>query len=354
MKRFLSFLAISTIALTMASCGGDSNAPALKNFKVQVKDLTETSLTLEIEALIPDKYFCFDFVTEEAFKKNGADFYFKKAIEQIEVYHMLPEELFSKNKVSVPYQIEQGTDYVLCLFYVTDDLELDGEIEHTIISTITGKFQVSFSNIQPNTATVTIVPRDQNMRYIVDALPQKMYEVLKDDLESDIKNETFKDGVFTGTQTIPLNQLDPGTLYAFLVAEIDENGKAVGDIEIYTFTTADVEIISTMSLALSGNVMYSQDMGLFLIVAIKNGFGISLIVASSDLEATYTEKDLFEDGEMYSYVGTSEKDNSKIVKAEFSGKKISDMAYTYIGWVVCADGTRYDINLTCVVGAPQD
>ena len=140
MKKVLSILAIGAVvlgmAVSMSSCGGnEGNNPELKNFKVQVKELTSTSVTLEIEALIPDKYFCFDFVTEEAFKKNGADFYFKKFINQIEENNMKPEDLFSKNKISVPYQIEHGKKYVLCLFYVNDDLELDGAIEYTVIDT---------------------------------------------------------------------------------------------------------------------------------------------------------------------------------------------------------------------------
>lgn len=137
MKKIFSLLAISAIVLGMASCGGssESNNPTLKNFKVQVKNMTETSLTLEIEALILDKYFFFDLVTAETFVSNGADYYVKNFYNKINEDHVQPEDLLTKNKVSKSEPIEQGKDYVLCIFYVNDNFELEGDIEHTIIST---------------------------------------------------------------------------------------------------------------------------------------------------------------------------------------------------------------------------
>ena len=355
MKKIFSILAMSAVVLGMASCGGDSNAPALKNFKVQVKDLTETSLTLEIEALIPDKYFCFDFVTEEAFKKNGADFYFKKAIEQIEVYHMLPEELFSKNKVSVPYQIEQGKEYVLCLFYVNDDLELDGEIEHTVISTkpqegqykenvikSTANFDVSVTNITATTASLKIEPKEGVQFYSYDIISKYAYTKHKEVALAEFGEEVLKE-----PETVDLKKCMPDTEYIILVRKEGEKGEPLGEIETVAFRTANVETVELPKKELTGYVAYGILSSITIYAEDANKDIYSIAVFSTQLTGSFSTEDIVSSSFGSGALVIKGEEEYPIFRINFTGRKDGETTYVYEGWFDCADGFRYNFRFTC-------
>ena len=358
-KRFLSFLAMSAVVLGMASCGGDSNAPALKNFKVQVKDLTETSLTLEIEALIPDKYFCFDFVTEEAFKKNGADFYFKKAIEQIEVYHMLPEELFSKNKVSVPYQIEQGKEYVLCIFYVNDKLELDGAIEHIIINTkvpriddviqSTANFDVSVTNITATTASLKIEPKEGVQFYSYDIISKYAYTKHKE-----VALAEFGEEVLKGPETLDINKLMPDTEYIIYMRKEDEKGEPLGEIETVAFRTANVETVELPKKELTGYVAYGTQSSIGIYAEDANKDIYLIAVFSTQLTGSFSTEDIVSGTIGIAALVIKGEEKYPIFRINFTGRKDGETTYVYEGWFDCADGFRYNFRFTCAYSALVD
>ena len=149
MKQFfLSTLSFVTLSLIMASCGGDDqNGAYLKNFKVQLSDITETSVHVEVSSADEAAYFAFEVM-------KAADFF---SMSRDEIQQFIQKEYGTKpfpgnlsySETAYTFgDLDPGVNYVVFFVKVAQGYTLDGDVEWIAFKTtvveglLPGKFSV--------------------------------------------------------------------------------------------------------------------------------------------------------------------------------------------------------------------
>ena len=152
-KFFLCTLSFVALSLIMAACGGNEPESHLKNFKVELANITENSVDLKVTSEDEEiYYFDFDLLTAELFAKMSRED-LEKRLQEAHKSDKFPFALCHDQQPWKYDNLEAGTNYVLYVmqvgegYTIVDDVEwitfkTAGTAETTPEGAIKGKFSV--------------------------------------------------------------------------------------------------------------------------------------------------------------------------------------------------------------------
>ena len=131
MKKLISFIAITAVALGMASCGGnDANNPEPRRFKMNISKVSDTSCKVEIQSPGEDVFFTDGFATSEEFLKDPRSFVQNRLnAYKEENKPTYPEGLHAEIERSLN-DLDPETEYVIYVCEVNEDYQAVGNVEH--------------------------------------------------------------------------------------------------------------------------------------------------------------------------------------------------------------------------------
>ena len=223
------------------------------------------------------------------------------------------------------------------------------------------KFTIEVSDITATSATVKVTPVDANAYYYFDILEPAAiaagYNVdsfalyLKEEVE--FADEKFPAYLSKGADEYAFSGLMPETDYVVVAFQLDSNYAAVGDWTKKEFKTTKLELKGTKEVTGEAELMdFTALMGLFAVYADvdANGAYLELTIASESLDGTFTEAD-FDD--YYGAWLVVDEDNNEyypVISANLKGVSNADATeYKLTGDVICGDGYKYNINVTCPI-----
>ena len=227
----------------------------------------------------------------------------------------------------------------------------------------TKRFNIEVSNIAATTADLAVTPKDEQMSYAAGFITYNQFRNME---QEGLKN-MFKDAyASTGKSESKLSFLLPDTKYTVLACEMAENGEAIGDIEYYTFKTANVEakmaefVEDGASLPFEGEVgtiqnqfLMTEIIGTYTFPDSETRITLDIVVWGDKKTGSFTSDDLTVFAKMVVDVD-GEKGSGYIYRADFTGKHdAASDTYTYEGWcdimldITADECYRIPFNMTC-------